>query len=70
MDDFQKLVYARLQAMPKGYDISIGDHGTITKEEALEHVTDNDEIGRILVQIDRDYFDVLKSGDLYANFSN
>lgn len=70
MDDFQELVYTRLQSMPKGYDISIGDYGTITKEDALEHVANKDQIGQILIQIDRDYFDLIKSGELYASLSN
>ena len=65
MDDFQQLVYARLQSLPKGYMMSIGDADAITKEEALEHIHANDKIGKIIIQIDRDYFNTLKSGDLY-----
>ena len=67
MDDFQKLVYTRLQSLPKGYTISVGGSGAITKEEALKHVSNNDEIGRVLIAADRHYFDLLKSGDFYAN---
>lgn len=70
MDDFQKLVYTRWQALPKGYSISVGGVGTITKEEALQHVADNDEIGQILIAIDRNYFDRIKSGELYASLNN
>ena len=44
MDDFQELVYARLQAFPKGYNISMGSHGSVTKEEALSHVAKKDKI--------------------------
>ena len=67
MDDFQQLVYARLQSLPKGYTMSIGDKGTITKEEALEHVKADDEIGKIIIQIDRNYFNMLKSGNWYES---
>ena len=70
MNDFQQLVYARLQSLPKGYTMSIGDKGTITKEEALEHVKADDEIGKIIIQIDRNYFDMLKTGDFYENLSD
>ena len=66
MDDFQKLVYTRWQAFPKGYSISVGDYGIITKEDALKHVAEKDEIGELLIAIDRNYFDKIKSGDLYA----
>ncbi|MBQ3261256.1 hypothetical protein IJH29_01205 [Candidatus Saccharibacteria bacterium] len=69
MDDFQKLVYTRWQALPKGYSISIGGVGTITKEEALRHVAEKDEIGRILIEVDRNYFNIIKSGKLYEDFN-
>lgn len=70
MDDFQELVYARLQALPKGYTISIGDAGDVTKEEALSHVVANDEIGQMIIQINRNYFDALKTGSLYASLGH
>lgn len=70
MDDFQKLVYTRLQTLPKGYTISIGSFGNISKEEALGHVADNDKIGKILIQIDREYFNSLKSGDFYNDINS
>ena len=70
MDDFQKLVYARLQTLPKGYSISIGSHGNVTKEEALRHVSKNDDIGKILISVDRHYFDLIKSGEIYAGITD
>lgn len=70
MDDFQELVYTRLQSFPKGYNISIGSYGTITKEEALSHVAKKDKIGHILMQVDREYFDALKSGEFYAGITH
>ena len=70
MDDFQKLVYTRLQTLPKGYTISIGDFGDISKEEALDHIVENDKMGKVLIQIDREYFDSLKSGEFYNDINN
>lgn len=70
MNDFQQLVYARLQSLPQGYTLSIGDAGTITKEEALEHVKSDDEIGQIIIQIDRNYFNMLKSGHIYESLDD
>ena len=67
MDNFQKLVYTRWQAFPKGYSISIGGIGVVTKEEALKHVAEKDEIGMILMAVDRNYFENLKSGNIYAD---
>ena len=70
MDDFQKLVQARLRTLPKGYSISIGGTGKISKEEALEHVSKNDKIGALLIAADRHYFDQLKSGNIYAGITD
>ena len=69
-DDFQKLVSARLQTLPKGYSISIGGVGSITKEEALNHVDKKDHIGELLIAADRHYFSLLKSGDIYAGITD
>lgn len=69
-DDFQKLVYARLQALPKGYTISIGGVGDVSKEEALKHVSENDKIGQLLIAVDRHYFDLIKSGEIYAGITD
>ena len=69
-DDFQKLVRARLQTLPKGYSISIGGVGSVTKEEALEHVNKKDRIGELLIAADRHYFSILKSGDIYAGITD
>lgn len=69
-DDFQKLVYARLQTLPKGYTISIGGVGDVTKEEALKHVSKGDRIGQTLIAVDRHYFDLLKSGEIYADIAD
>ncbi|MBR0465288.1 hypothetical protein IJJ02_00655 [Candidatus Saccharibacteria bacterium] len=69
-DDFQKLVYARLQALPKGYSISIGGVGDVSKEEALQHVSAKDKIGQLLIAVDRHYFDLIKSGEMYAGITD
>ena len=66
MNDFQELVFTRLQSFPKDFAISAGDFGEITKEQALEHVRANDEIGQTIIEINRQFFQALKSGELYA----
>ena len=70
MDDFRELVYARLQTLPKGYTISVGGSDSISKEQALRHVKDNDKIGKLLVAADRHYFNLIKSGEIYAGITN
>lgn len=68
MDDFQELVYTRLQALPNDFELSVGDFGDISKLEALEHVKKNDEIGQFIIMINREYFDALKEG-LYESIN-
>lgn len=66
MDDFQELVYERLKTLPKDLEISIGG-GTFSKEEALEHVKKNDEIGKNIILINMEYLSALTSGEIYAD---
>ena len=70
MEDFQQLVYTRLQTLPKGYTISVGGAGNITKDQALEHVNKNDDIGKLLIAADRHYFNLIKTGELYAGITD
>ena len=64
MDDFQQLVYARLQTMPSDFIIAAGNFGEVNKKEALEHVKNNDEVGQFIISVNRSYFDMVKSGEL------
>lgn len=64
MDDFQKVVYARLQAMPKDFILASGEFGEVSRDEALEHVKKNDEVGKFIIRVNREYFDMIKSGEL------
>ncbi len=66
MKDFQELVYARLQSLPEDFVISAGDFGDITKTQALQHVKSNDEIGKTIINVQRQFLEALKTGELYA----
>jgi len=63
--DFKRLVYARIQAMPDGTNISIGNSGTLSKTEMLEHVEAGDEIGQKMIEVEKAFFQALKDGSLY-----
>jgi hypothetical protein len=65
-NDFQKLVYARILAMPDSTVISIGGDQNLTKREILHHVESNDDIGKKFIEIEREFFQTLKEGTLYA----
>lgn len=64
-EDFKKLVYARLQALPDSTVISIGKDKNLTKKELLAHVESGDEIGQKMFEIERAFFEALKNGSIY-----
>jgi hypothetical protein len=63
--DYQELVYARLQALPDGMEISIGGGENLTKDELLAHVAKGDEIGKKMIAVEKEFFQALKDGSLY-----
>jgi hypothetical protein len=64
--DFQELVLARLQTLPQNTSLSIGSVGEFSKQQLLEHVQANDEIGKKIIDVDKDYLKALKEGTLLA----
>lgn len=60
-----ELVIARLQTLPEGREISIGSAGDFTKEELIQHVQSQDEIGRKMVAVEMDFLRSLKEGVFY-----
>jgi ribosomal protein L30E len=48
--DEKKIVLARLQAMPAGMSLSIGDYGKLSKQELIEHVSREDDVGQLVVE--------------------
>jgi len=49
--EVKRLVIARLDAMPNSMKISIGNEGTLNKEELIKHVNRGDELGRMIIEI-------------------
>lgn len=64
-EDFKKLVYVRVQALPDNTVVSIGGSGDISKAELLKHVEQGDEIGQKMYEIERAFFESLKNGSIY-----
>jgi len=63
-DKIRQLVVERLKTLPSGRNISIGSKGDFSKEQLIEHVGQNDEIGKKIVQIQLSYLQSLKKGIL------
>ena len=62
--DIRNLVIARLRAFSTGKKISIGADREYSKEELIQGVTENNEIGKKIVEIQLKYLKSLKKGIL------
>lgn len=62
--DIKELVIIRLETLPSDKRISIGSFGEFSKEELVEHVKKDDEIGKKLVEVELEFLRALKEGIL------
>lgn len=65
-EKIKELIIARLQTIPPEVGISVGSEGDFKRDELIEHVKQDDEIGKKLIQIDLNYLRTLKELNLYA----
>ncbi len=49
--DEKEIVLARLQTMPKDMSLSIGNVGSLDKWKLIEHVKQEDELGKLIVEM-------------------
>jgi len=61
-EDIKNLVIARLDVMPSNYKLSIGNEGTFTKRELIEHVMAEDNIGNQIVKMQFNFIKALTTG--------
>lgn len=60
--EIQELVIERLKLFPRDKSISIGEQGSYTKDQMINHVQKNDEVGKKMIEIDLSYLKALKRG--------
>ena len=65
-EEIKELIIARLQAIPPNVGISVGSEGDYKRDELIEHVKKDDEIGKKIIEIDLSYLKTLKDLNLYA----
>ena len=63
-DHLRKIVIARLNAIPKDIEISVGSR-QYTKEQLLQFVKQHNEIGNQLMEMQLEYLRDLASGKIY-----
>ena len=62
------LVVARLQNLPSNKEISIGSTGEFTKDQLIEHVKRDDEIGKKMIALEMDFLRSMKDGIFYEPY--
>ncbi|PIN91114.1 hypothetical protein COU57_01885 [Candidatus Pacearchaeota archaeon CG10_big_fil_rev_8_21_14_0_10_32_14] len=62
--EVKELVLARISVMPPNYKLSVGNKGTFTKEEIINHIKERDEIGNQIIGIEMNFIKALTSGKL------
>lgn len=69
-EQVKKLVIARLDSLPSDVNISIGSGGSFNKQQLIEQVERDTEIGEKMIEIELEYLRKLKEGILYASINS
>lgn len=69
-EQIKKLVIARLDSLPSNVNISVGSEGSFNKQQLIEQVESDTEIGEKMIEIELEYLRKLKEGILYASINS
>ncbi len=61
-NELKELVIVRLKALPPDKKMSIGGHGSFSRDELIKHVKGGDKIGKKIVEIELEFLRALKKG--------
>ncbi|HLC62856.1 MAG TPA: hypothetical protein VJJ21_00905 [Candidatus Nanoarchaeia archaeon] len=61
-EDVKQLVLIRMETLSSHKKISIGSYGEFSKEEIIQHIKDDDEIGKKMIQVEMEFLRALKKG--------
>ena len=64
-EEIKKLVIARLGVLPADKRISVGAEGEFSRDDLIEGVRKNDEIGQKITKLQLEYLTSLKKGIFY-----
>ena len=65
--NLKNMVMGRLQTIPEGVEISVGNSGSFKKDDLIRNIKDETEVGKKMVDIELAYMKDLISGKLYKN---
>lgn len=63
-DQLKKIVLARLNVMPTDVSVTIGSEN-LTKEQLVEHVQSEDEVGKQMIEMELEFLKDMASGVIY-----
>jgi len=69
-DELKKTVIARIDSQPSNLRLSVGSYGSITKDEAIKHVKNEDEIGKQIVNMHANFLKALSSGEFIKTINS
>ncbi len=58
--EIKKLVLMRLETMPNTIKISLGSNREMLKEDLIKHVKEEDELGKIFIEVQMEYLRSMK----------
>jgi hypothetical protein len=58
--EIKKLVLMRLETMPETIKISLGSNGEMRKADLIKHVKEEDELGKLFIEVQLDYLRSMK----------
>jgi len=61
-EEIKKLVSFRLQAMPPHIKVSMGSGRDLSREELIEEVKNDTELGKLVVKMQIEYLKSMKTG--------
>jgi len=59
-EDDWKLAEVRIEAMPANLKLSLGNYGSLSKTDLLQHLAKRDDIGKIIVESQLEYLKYCK----------
>jgi nucleoid DNA-binding protein len=61
-EEIKKLVIARIEVLPENKKISIGNFGEFSKEELINNINKNSDIGNKIIEIELEFLRAMKKG--------
>lgn len=61
-EDIKELVIVRLESLHSNKKISIGSYGEFTRDQLIERVKKEDDVGRKIVEVELEFLRALKEG--------